>query len=79
MADLDAHGVGGRFNFLLTDGGQIAATAAGDTLWHRTGPGCTVVASEPGDDEPGWIEVPDRCVLTAQAGTVCISPLKPAG
>ncbi len=78
VADLDAHGVGGRFNFLLTDGGQIAATAAGDTLWHRTGPGCTVVASEPGDDAPGWIEVPDRCVLTAQAGTVYVSPLKPA-
>jgi glutamine amidotransferase len=27
----------GRFNFLLTDGATIAATACGDTLWYRAG------------------------------------------
>ena len=32
---LRAAGVTGRFNFLLTDGRVIAATAAGDTLWYR--------------------------------------------
>ena len=50
----------GRFNFLLTDGRVIAASAAGDSLWYRlSGPSgpSVVVASEP-DDEPGWTEVP---------------------
>ena len=58
---LRAAGMGGRFNFLLTDGRVIAATAAGDTLWYRSGPAGSfvTVASEPGDDEPGWTEVPD--------------------
>ena len=36
--DLAAHGITGRFNFLLTDGEAIAATAAGDTLCYRRRP-----------------------------------------
>ena len=35
VAALRRRGVTGRFNFLLTDGQVIAATAAGDTLWYR--------------------------------------------
>ncbi|WP_211876920.1 ergothioneine biosynthesis protein EgtC [Pseudarthrobacter albicanus] len=66
---------GGRLNFLLTDGTGIAATAAGDTLFWRTGPGSVVVASEPFDDGPGWHEVPDGCLLTATAGHVDIRPI----
>jgi gamma-glutamyl hercynylcysteine S-oxide hydrolase len=72
---LEEHGVGGRFNFLLTDGEEIAATAAGDTLCYRLGPDSLVVASEPGDDEPGWAEVPDRSVLMASPAGIAVSPL----
>ena len=61
---------GGRFNFLLTDGTAIAATAAGDSLFWRTGPGGVVVASEPSDEGPGWQEVPDNSLLTATPGHV---------
>lgn len=60
--------VAGRLNLLLTDGATIWATAWGDTLWWRTGAGTgggIVVASEPLDDEPGWMPVPDRSLLTA--------------
>ena len=77
--DLDAAGVTGRFNFLLTDGRTIAATAAGDTLCYRCLPGQVVVASEPFDDEPGWVAVADRTVLTARPGVVDAAPLKTAG
>ncbi len=66
---------GGRLNFLLTDGTGIAATAAGDTLFWRTGPGSVVVASEPFDDGPGWHEVPDNCLLTATASHVDVRPI----
>ncbi|HXT92687.1 MAG TPA: class II glutamine amidotransferase [Trebonia sp.] len=35
IAAVSAAGGTGRFNFLLTDGQSIAATACGDTLWYR--------------------------------------------
>jgi len=85
MADtvgaLRAAGVGGRFNFLLTDGRVIAATAAGDTLFYRSaglGAG-VVVASEPGDDEPGWTEVPGGSVITATPYEVSVVALATDG
>jgi dimethylhistidine N-methyltransferase/ergothioneine biosynthesis protein EgtC len=77
-----------RLNLLLTDGRTIAATAWGDTLWYRTGPGAALVASEP-DDEPSgahradglgeWREVPDRSLLLATTEGVRIIPLRPPG
>jgi glutamine amidotransferase len=75
VAALRESGVTGRFNFLLTDGQLIAATAVGDTLFFRHSGPAVVVASEPGDDEPGWAEVPDDSVLTATAGQATVAPL----
>jgi len=83
---VEAAGGTGRFNFLLTDGHAVAATACGDTLWYRQANGepdglasgaAVVVASEPYDDEPGWAEVPDRHVLAATAREVSTRPLVP--
>jgi len=71
---LRAAGVTGRFNFLLTDGLVIAATAAGDTLWYRSGP-TVIVASEPDDDEPGWTEIPCGSVVTATPRRVSVAEL----
>jgi glutamine amidotransferase len=74
-------GFTGRFNFLLTDGSTITATACGDTLWCRTvksrAPGLdsVTIASEPADDRPGWTQVPDEHVLTAVRGLVELYPL----
>ncbi|MFJ9038906.1 ergothioneine biosynthesis protein EgtC [Streptomyces sp. NPDC102406] len=68
---------GARLNFLLGNGESIAATAWGDTLWYLTEPGRrTVVASEPYDDDPHWIEVPDRTLLAASRTDVLLTPLK---
>ncbi|WP_329569841.1 ergothioneine biosynthesis protein EgtC [Kitasatospora sp. NBC_01266] len=65
-----------RLNLLVTDGRSIAATTWGDTLFHRLELGHSVlVASEPGDDGPGWIPVPDRSVLLATPDAVTIRPL----
>lgn len=104
IAAVEEAGGTGRFNFLLTDGRSIAATACGDTLWYRRANGDTaerttettgparagagsgkadgeapaafvVVASEPCDDEPGWVEVPDRHLLTATPRGVGLEPL----
>lgn len=70
-----APGGAGRFNFLLTDGASVFATACGDTLWYRQAEAAVTVASEPSDDEPGWIEVPDRHVVTAAPSGVAVRPL----
>jgi glutamine amidotransferase len=70
-----AAGLDGRFNFLLTDGRVIAATAAGDTLFYRRRDDAVLVASEPGDDEPGWTEVPEDSVLTATPQHVSVTGL----
>jgi glutamine amidotransferase len=75
IRELTARQLGGRFNFLLTDGETIAATAAGDTLSYRSGPAGVVVASEPVDDEPGWIDVPDQSLVQASAGSVTVRPI----
>ncbi|GAA4110990.1 MULTISPECIES: ergothioneine biosynthesis protein EgtC [Streptomyces] len=77
VVELAAAAPGSRLNLLLTDGGTIAATAWGDTLWYRHEPGrSTVVASEPYDDDPHWREVPDRTLLTASRTDVLLTPLK---
>ena len=82
VAAVRAAGLTGRFNFLLTDGQVIAATAAGDTLFCRQFPGrhgrgrAVVVASEPGDDKPGWTEVPDGSVVTAAPGQVSVAEMQ---
>ena len=76
VAALRAAGLTGRFNFLLTDGRVIAATAAGDTLFYRRSPAAAVVvASEPGDDQPGWTEVPDGSVVIAAPQQVSVAEL----
>ncbi|MGF1430944.1 ergothioneine biosynthesis protein EgtC [Kitasatospora sp. LaBMicrA B282] len=67
-----------RLNLLVTDGRQIAATTWGDTLFHRLELGRSVlVASEPGDDGPGWTPVPERSVLLATPEAVVVRPLDP--
>ena len=72
---LYAAGVTGHFNFLLTDGRVIAATAAGHTLYYREAGGGVTVASEPADDDPGWIVVPGGSVVTAVPAQVSVTPL----
>lgn len=68
---------GSRLNLLVTDGDTVTATAWGDTLWYLAEPGRgTVVASEPYDDDPRWVEVPDRTLLTASRTDVLLTPLK---
>ncbi|MDT3400068.1 ergothioneine biosynthesis protein EgtC [Streptomyces sp. B1866] len=77
VAAVAAAAPGSRLNLLLTDGVSVAATAWGDTLWYRAGPGpAVVVASEPYDDTPHWRQVPDRTLLTATRTDVTTTPLK---
>ena len=60
VADLDPSA---RLSLLLTDGNRILATTWGDELSYLVEPDGVVVASEPYDDDPRWIDVPDRHLL----------------
>ncbi|QYC40004.1 Amidohydrolase EgtC [Nonomuraea coxensis DSM 45129] len=64
-----------RLNLLACDGVTLAATAWGDTLFHRPHPDGVLVASEPLCDGPGWQEVPDRSLLLATADGLRVQPL----
>jgi glutamine amidotransferase len=67
---------GGRATLLLTDGRAITATAWGTSLCWRRLPGGVVVASEPYDDDPAWVDVPDGSLLTTEPdGVVVVEPL----
>ncbi len=66
---------GGRATMLLTDGARVTATAWGTSLCWRRLPVGVVVASEPYDDDPSWVDVPDRSLLTADRDGVRVEPL----
>jgi glutamine amidotransferase len=70
ISALAAAGVPGRFNFLLTDGHRIAASAAGDSLCYRIDEESLIVASEPCDDEEGWVDVPDGKIIEVCDGRI---------
>jgi glutamine amidotransferase len=67
----------GRLNFLLTDGRTIVATAWENSLFTRIGgdTGAAIVASEPLDDDPTWVRVPDRTLVVVDDGTVTTTSL----
>lgn len=65
----------GRVSLLLTDGARIAAAVVGETLFTRDTADTVVVASEPYDDAPGWVRVPDGTLVDAAPGHVSLTPL----
>lgn len=67
----------GRLNFLLTDGRTVAATAWGNSLFTRVATGAAVVTSEPLDDDPTWVRVPDRTLVIVEDGAMTCTPLAP--
>lgn len=65
-----------RLNLLLSDGAAIWATRHSNSLFSLRRPdGAVAVASEPWDDDPAWIEVPDGSVLAATPSTVEVADL----
>jgi glutamine amidotransferase len=67
--------VPGRLNVLLADGRHLWATRWGDTLWWRPWRGGHVVGSEPFDDDPAWVPVPDRSLVSVSAGACSVTAL----
>jgi glutamine amidotransferase len=67
---------GARLNLLAGDGQRVLATTWGDTLCYLLEPDGVVVASEPWDDDPRWIDVPDRHLLEVTPDGVTLTELE---
>lgn len=75
VAEIGARDPGARLNLIAADGERLLATTWGDTLFARTTPEGTAVASEPFDDDDRWSAVPDRHLVEVTGTGVTISPL----
>jgi gamma-glutamyl hercynylcysteine S-oxide hydrolase len=78
VCDIASRGPGAVLNLLATDGQRLLATTWGDTLSYRVEPDGVLLVSEPIDDEPGWVDVPDRRLVTVSRGRVLVSELEAA-
>jgi gamma-glutamyl hercynylcysteine S-oxide hydrolase len=65
-----------RLNLLVVNGARILATTWGDTLSYLATADGVAVASEPYDDDPGWVDVPDRHLLDVTNDGVSIRSLE---
>jgi glutamine amidotransferase len=63
-------------NLLLTDGTRILALSWGDPVSYLVEPDGVVVASEPWDDDPRWVDVPDRHLLEVTPDGVAVTPVE---
>jgi glutamine amidotransferase len=77
VVDLSRRDPTARLNLLLTDGTRLLATTWGDTLSYRVYGDGYVVASEPYDDDPHWVDVPDRHLLDVTLNGINLTPLEP--
>jgi gamma-glutamyl hercynylcysteine S-oxide hydrolase len=66
-----------RLTLLLTDGSRILGTTWGDTLSYLVDEDGVVVASEPYDDDPRWVDVPDRHLIEVTPAGVALTELEP--
>jgi gamma-glutamyl hercynylcysteine S-oxide hydrolase len=65
-----------RLNLLLVNGSRILATTWGDTLSYLVTTAGVAVASEPYDDDPAWIDIPDRHLLDVTADGISLISLE---
>ena len=61
---------------LLTDGEQVTAVSWGDSMSYLVEPDGVVVASEPYDDDPRWVDVPDHHLLELTSSGVAVTALE---
>lgn len=75
IADIGAADPHARLNILAANGSRMLATTWGDTLSMLHGSDGVILASEPYDDDPRWVDIPDRHLVDAHDGEVCVTAL----
>lgn len=76
VAEVAARDPAARLNLLLADGSRLLATTWGDTLSYLVDTAGVVVASEPYDDDPRWVDVPDHYLVEVSADGLTVIPLE---
>lgn len=71
VADPDAY-----LSVLLTDGTRVLGVTWGDEVSYLVEPDGVVVASEPWDDDPRWVDVPDRHLIEVTPDGVTVTDLE---
>lgn len=61
---------------LLTDGERVTAVSWGDSMSYLVEPDGVVVASEPYDDDPRWVDVADHHLLELTSSGVTVTALE---
>jgi glutamine amidotransferase len=70
-ADPDAY-----LSVLMTDGARLVGVTWGDELSYLVEPDGVVVASEPWDDDPRWVDVPDHHLIEVTPAGVTVTDLE---
>lgn len=70
-ADPDAY-----LNVLMTDGARVLGVTWGDELSYLVEPDGVAVASEPWDDDPRWVDVPDHHLIEVTPAGVTVTDLE---
>ncbi|CAJ1505096.1 ergothioneine biosynthesis protein EgtC [[Mycobacterium] kokjensenii] len=78
VAEIGAADRDARLNIVAADGSRLLATTWGDTLSMLHGSDGVVLASEPYDDDPRWVDIPDRHLVDAHDGDVRVTALETA-
>jgi glutamine amidotransferase len=76
VPEVAQHDPEARLNLLASDGHRVLATTWGDTLSYLREADGVVVASEPWDDDPRWVDVPDRHLLEVTPDGVTLTRLE---
>lgn len=75
ILDVESVAPGSRLNLLLGDGTSLVGSAWDHSLWCWRGDGEVWVASEPVDERPGWMPVPDRHLVVAGLDGMVVQPI----
>lgn len=78
VAQVGAADPAARLNLLAADGRRVLATAWGDSLSIIETQDGVAVASEPYDDDPRWVDVPDRSLVEVSPDGITVRPIRPA-
>lgn len=76
ILDIGSADPAARLNILAANGSELVATRWGDTLWMLRDADGVVLASEPYDDDAGWVEIPDRHLVEVRDGQVRVRALE---
>lgn len=76
VVELGAADPDARLNVMAANGSRLLATTWGDTLSMLHTADGVLLASEPCDDDPRWVDIPDRHLVCAEAGDVTVTALE---